>query len=248
VPIQPRGSKPPLFFVHPLSGDVIGFAAWTKHLGNDQPFYGLRARGLDGIEAPYERIEEMAALYIREIRNVQPTGPYYLGGYCAGGPIAFEMAQQLHAVGERVAFVGIVNQAPPRSNYHQFNLRPRTILAFMRNLPYWLRDSAGLSAKELAYRAWEKILSQHLLNRDKRYVDAFNAAWDSYVPRPYPGKLTVFRTLRQPLFCSFDPTLCWDTLALGGVEVRSIPGSNTTILREPYSYAFTRQLSACLRE
>ena len=248
VPIQPNGSKPPLFFVHPLSGDVIGFAAWTKHLGNDQPFYGLRARGLDGVQEPLTRIEEMAACYIKEIRKVQPTGPYYLGGYCAGGPIAFEMAQQLHAMGERVDLVAIVNQAPPRSDYHHFVIRKGSILAFLRNLPYWIRDSAGLSKKEVAYRVKEKVLSKHILNRDKKYVEAFNQAWSMYVPKPYAGKLTVFRTTRQPLFCSFDSRLCWGPLALGGVKVCTIPGSNTTILREPYAYEFTRQLEACLAE
>jgi amino acid adenylation domain-containing protein len=246
VPIQPKGTKPPLFFVHPLSGDVIGYVAWTKHLGNDQPFYGLRARGLDGVQPPFCRIEEMASFYIKEIRKVQPAGPYYLGGYCAGGPIAFEMAQQLHVQGERVALVAIVNQAPPNSDYHRFRLRKGVFSAFLRNLPYWLGDTARLSMKELAYRATEKILSQHILNRDKKYVAAFGQAWGAYIPKPYPGKLTVFRTIRQPLFCSFDPQLCWGALAEDGVEVYTIPGSNTTILRAPDSYEFARQLGICL--
>ncbi len=111
VPIQPRGSKPPLFFVHPLAGDVIGFKVWADHLGDDQPFYGLRAKGLDGVQKPFDRIEDMAAHYIREMKLVQPEGPYYLGGYCAGSPIVFEMAQQLHAEGEQAALVALINQA-----------------------------------------------------------------------------------------------------------------------------------------
>src|SRR6185436_19732031 len=73
VPIQPSGSEPPLFLVHPAGGDVLCFAGLARHLGPDQPVYGLQSRGLAAAEEPLGRIEEMAALYVREIRRVQPA-------------------------------------------------------------------------------------------------------------------------------------------------------------------------------
>src|SRR5262249_11903943 len=96
VAIQPSGSRPPFFFVHGHGGNVVRFRDLAHHLGPDQPFFGLQAVGLDGKQPAYTRMEEIAAHYLREIRAVQPAGPYYVGGFCFGGLVAFEMAQQLH--------------------------------------------------------------------------------------------------------------------------------------------------------
>src|SRR5262249_30894375 len=105
VAIQPHGSRPPFFFIHAVSGNVLHYRFLSHYLGQDQPFYGLQAQGLDGTQAPQTRIEDMAALYIKEIRTLQPEGPYFLGGGSSGGVIAFEMAQQLHAQGQQVALL-----------------------------------------------------------------------------------------------------------------------------------------------
>jgi amino acid adenylation domain-containing protein len=113
VPIQPAGSNPPFFCVHPVSGDVLCFADLARHLGPEQPFYALQARGLDGITPPQDRVEDMAALYVEAIQTVQSEGPYFLGGYCTGGLIAFEMAQQLQAQGHRVAFLVLFQTGIP---------------------------------------------------------------------------------------------------------------------------------------
>lgn len=81
VPIQAQGSKPPLYFVHGLTGRILFFRELPHYLGLDQPFYALRAKGVDGQQTPYTNVEEMAAQYIREIRELQPRGPYLIGGY-----------------------------------------------------------------------------------------------------------------------------------------------------------------------
>src|SRR5205085_7620154 len=113
VPIQPGGKRPPLFFVHSLSGICLGYRYLARHLGEDQPFYGLQARGLDGVEAPLTDIEAMAACYLKEVFAAQPRGPYFLGGYSFGGVVAFEMAQQLSARGEEVSLLAIVDEEAP---------------------------------------------------------------------------------------------------------------------------------------
>ena len=103
VPIQISGSRPPLFCVHAVGGNVLNYRLLSKYLGEEVPFYGLQARGLGGDEAPHGSVAEMAASYIAEMRLVQARGPYQLGGASSGGVVAYEMAQQLHAMGEPVS-------------------------------------------------------------------------------------------------------------------------------------------------
>ncbi len=113
VPIQPAGSKPPFFCIHPIFGTVFPYYQLAYCLGFDQPFYGLQPLGLDGEQPPFTRIEDMAAYYIEALRKVQPSGPYYLGGWSFGGLVAFEMAQQLLSSGHQVALLAILDTLAP---------------------------------------------------------------------------------------------------------------------------------------
>lgn len=108
VAVQPGGSKPPFFCVAAAGCTALGLSTLARHLGPDQPFYGLEER-MDGKESPKLRVEELAAHYIEEICTVQPDGPYYLGGHSFGGLVAFEIAQQLHAQGKKVALLAILD-------------------------------------------------------------------------------------------------------------------------------------------
>ncbi|MGQ4807000.1 D-alanine--D-alanyl carrier protein ligase [Candidatus Entotheonellaceae bacterium PAL068K] len=113
VPLQPHGTRRPFFCVPGGGGFVTYLAPLAQHLGQDQPVYGLQARGLDGISAPHTRMEEMAAQYIQAMKTVQPEGPYVLGGHSLGGRIAFEMAQQLQKQGDEVALLAIFDTQAP---------------------------------------------------------------------------------------------------------------------------------------
>ena len=115
VPIQPYGSLPPFFCVPGAGGNVLYFHDLAKYLGNEQPFYGLQAQGLDGETKPLGSIEEIASQYIKAIQTVQPVGPYFLGGHSFGGKVAFEMATQLQSIGESVALVAILDAPAPSS-------------------------------------------------------------------------------------------------------------------------------------
>lgn len=117
VPIQPMGSKPPLFLIHPCTGEISLYRLLALHLGLDHPVYGLQAQGLDGKQLPYNRVEKMATHYIKEIQTIQPAGPYFLGSKQIGGFVAFEMAQQLVSQGQKVelvVFFGGFGRRPPR--------------------------------------------------------------------------------------------------------------------------------------
>ncbi|MDZ8086288.1 MAG: amino acid adenylation domain-containing protein [Nostoc sp. DedQUE12b] len=113
VPIQPAGSNPPFFCVHPVFGVVFPYYELAANLGKKQPFYGLQPIGLDGKSSPLTQIEDMAAHYIEALRSVQPKGPYFLGGWSFGGWVAFEMAQQLQKSGEEVALLAVLDTLAP---------------------------------------------------------------------------------------------------------------------------------------
>src|SRR5208337_925652 len=112
----PGGNKRPLFLVHPAGGHVFPYVHLAQFLGHDQPCYGLQARGLEDGQDPHTRIEDMAAWYIQALQTVQPTGPYLLGGWSMGGVVAFEMAQQLHAQGQRAALLALLDTRIPTAD------------------------------------------------------------------------------------------------------------------------------------
>ncbi|MEP6743437.1 MAG: amino acid adenylation domain-containing protein [bacterium] len=113
VVLQPAGSKPPLFCVHACGAHVFIYRPLVRCLPADQPVYGLQAQGLDGGHEPSTRVPEMAAHYVKEIREFQPQGPYYLLGDTLGGLFAFEMARQLQDQGQKVALLAMVDTLCP---------------------------------------------------------------------------------------------------------------------------------------
>ena len=117
VPIQPEGGRSPLFLVHGAGGGVLwGYANLARYFNPDQPIYGIQALATDDPER-FGTLEEMAAYYVDELRAFQPHGPYYLGGYCFGGNVAYEMARQLLAQGESLAFLAMLDSAPSNCGY-----------------------------------------------------------------------------------------------------------------------------------
>ena len=130
VEIQPNGSNPPLFFIHGVGGGMFwGYTNLSKYLGPEQPLFAFKSRGMDGQEE-FATIEEMAAQYIADLRAFQPRGPYQLGGYCFGGNVAYEMARQLRAQGERISLLALINCAPPNCGYAHFVSRRRPFSSF----------------------------------------------------------------------------------------------------------------------
>ncbi len=116
VPIQIGSTHlPPLFYVHPLGGNVLCYRDLAECLGKEQSIYGLQALGLDGVHHPLTQVAEIATHYLKEIQTVQNQGPYFLGGFSFGGLVAFEMAQQLRQQGEAVALLALFDSYVPGS-------------------------------------------------------------------------------------------------------------------------------------
>ncbi|MGI8990877.1 MAG: non-ribosomal peptide synthetase [Bryobacteraceae bacterium] len=268
VSIRPNGSKPPFFFVHPIGGNVLNFRGFASHLSADQPVYGLQAQGLDGKQAPHLRVEDMAADYIKEIRTVQPNGPYYLGGFSAGAIVAFEMSRQLHKAGEEVAllalldsfFTGSIKSMDAAGAYRvRLNRSVRTLrfnLGYMARIG--LKEFAAKKTKNLKLRTgigmWRvsRTLNENISGAIPKInlgvEQAFLVAVADYVPRPYPDKAVLFRAKDQAGFYSEDPLLGWGKWIAGGLEIRGVSGDHDTILHEPHIGVLARELNACLEE
>ncbi len=127
VPIQAGGSKKPFFCVHPLSGHVFHFSGLRPYWKPDRPFFGIQAQGFNEKSQPLDRVEDMAAAYLKEIIALQPEGPYFLAGRCFGSMVAFEMAHQLIQKGKSVAALAAVEGTSPLRSCLPSNTLPETV-------------------------------------------------------------------------------------------------------------------------
>ena len=238
VAIRPGGSRRPLLCVHPHGGEVLCYHGLARHLGEDQPVYGLQAQGLDGAQSPFCRVEELATQYLEEICAIQPQGPYQLAGYCFGGTVAFEMARQLASRGERVAVLALIETFAPsylmRIRQTLFRLAERIDQEFRALPPLGSRallTHLGRKANRALGRIRQPI--KHHAQATAALEVAHLAARRRYLPRPYPGRLILFRPPLPGRTGDSDPALGWRSVAVGGVDIQEIPGLHVPILSEP---------------
>ena len=261
VAIQPGGSKPPLFCIHPVGGNVLCYRDLAHYLGQQQPVYDLQAVGLDGKQAPYKRVEDMAAHYIREIRAFQPKGSYLLAGHSAAGMVAFEIAQQLVAGGQKVAVLALLDAYSPQSLVRELppgrvlyinflnllRLRPEDKLPYIKQRAVWLH---GRMTRKIA-KTFNLSMRRPSTEDSHPYAlitEAFSQAIRDYVPQVYPGQATLFRTRHQPTGVYYDPLFGWGSLVAGGLEIRDVPGLHLTLLTEPCVQVLGERLRACIDE
>jgi thioesterase domain-containing protein len=105
-------ARPPVFLAHGVGGRLGEFSQLVSYIQSDHPIYGLEAKGTDGLEAPLDRIEDMAQYYLESIKAVQPHGPYFLVGHSLGGLVVLEIAQRLSAEREKVALLAMLDSYP----------------------------------------------------------------------------------------------------------------------------------------
>ena len=260
VALKPDGSKRPLFLVHPAGGHVFPYIHLTQYLDPNQPCYGLQARGLEEGQEPHTRIEDMAAYYIEALQTLQPEGPYLLGGWSMGGVVAFEMAQQLRAQGQRVALLALLDGRIPTADetfpeedyeavllverYFGISFGPMESLAQLpkdEQLAFMLEQakSAGLVPAELD------------VSEARRFVDLLKSdlrATQDYALRLYPGRVTLFKASEALAGTAPDPTLGWSEWASAGVEVHLVPGNHANLVYEPHVEVLAEKLSACISQ
>jgi thioesterase domain-containing protein len=273
---QPRRSgrsaesddRPPLFLVHAAEGNVLLYRSLAAQLGADQPVFGLQSAGLDGRSSVDGRFEHVARRYIDEIRQVQPHGPYMLGGYCLGGTLALEMARQLIESGDTVGLVALIEIYNIRSMRWPLPLHQRLINRFILNPYFHLRNVIGAEGegkraffmeklrveaariKASAHFGWTRL--RHRLLPDAatatpqaKLADIYEQALAQYDVRPYPGELTLFLAERH-LAGFHDHWGGWGDVAQGGVRLFSLPISPRGSLVEPYVGHLAALLRGCL--
>jgi len=250
VPLCATGSRPAIFGVPGVFGNVIGFAELARALGSEQPFYGLQSVGLDGAEAPFDSIEKMATVYLGEIRSIQTRGPYALIGACFGATVAYEIARQLLISGEEVAFLGLFDPARREGYEAKENpapvprvVRRATALGsfFTRRLRLYRNEMRGLDIKDRFEFALHKIRSLSFkigdtkgfrsVRREIHQLEVIRAnlrALDGFRRKPLNGRLRavdIFETShpRNSTAWSFDWKTLWD-----GYPVRHhLPGTDS---------------------
>jgi thioesterase domain-containing protein/acyl carrier protein len=252
VILQSEGTRSPFFCVPGLAGNVLYLRKLAEYLGTERPFYGLQARGTDGREASFNTVEDMAAYYIQAIQTVQPQGPYYLGGHSFGALVAWEMAQQLTAQGQRVALLALIDRRGPNlrqkldiSSWERISLKLANWKALVQE------DQWNYLKKELLDRVdyWgEKLLTKNRYRRwfrkspNDRVSTTHWQAMEQYSPTFYPGRLSLFTAKIKRTYEAFDPLLGWNELA-ADVEVFQVPGSHVGMLKDPY----VKELAAKLK-
>lgn len=249
------GSRPPLFIVHGIGGEVLAYKRMVRHLADEWPLVGIQGSRFMQPGSSVPPLDELARLYVLAMQERQPVGPYHLLGYSAGGRIAYEMACQLVQSGETPALVVIIDSVTDL----QFSWRQTSLSRFLTNA-YWLMrdDLARTDIRQLLQRAVLKArgLTRAFHRRSssasspeariERFFDVDNlpANWRQFMeqlnfacraqrPRPGGGKVALIRCRGRGLFADHRPDLGWAGVAQGGVDIYAIRGSHDSILREP---------------
>ena len=262
VPIQPQGTKPPLFLIHALGSSILIYHNLAQYLTSEQPVYGIQPQGLNGEDNILTTVEEIAAFYLQEIQKIQPEGPYFLGGYSFGGKLAFEMARQLQQQGQEVAFLALIDcynslgsQRLPlsqRLKIHLDNLRQgkhQYLAKKMIAWSSWLNYNLKSKSQKIAFQIVKKIglpLPLTLLNR---YIEENNLqANKNYQPRFYPGKITLFQVTEWLAGEGYeiDEFLGWQELSGEKVEIHDVPGDHLSIFEQPQVKILAEKVSTCL--
>ncbi len=259
VPMHEGAGGPgrPFFLVAGMFGNVLNLRHLSTLLGGDRPVYGLQARGLYGAEPPHETIPDAAAGIIAEMRQVQPEGPYMVGGFSGGGITAYEIAQQLRDAGEVVSIVVMLDT--PLPHRRPLLWRDRAVIQWHKARAagplYPLNWARNRIAWEFTRRRAPGTTKDDDSFHDAEIEAAFYRAIAVYAPPPWDGPVALFR---PPLAGAWrvtggrwvrsDRTYAlhdndWSAHA-GDLSVHEVPGDHDSMVLEPN----VRVLAAMLRD
>jgi len=266
MPIQPAGTKPAFFCVCLAEGPLLRDLALL--LGDDQPFLGLGLdpTALDQLAIPY-RLEEIASHLVRAIREHQPEGPYYIGGFCLNGLIAFETARQLEAQGQEVGLLALFEALNPAHN-DRFSQRTQVKTLAERLDPGLLRRHLStisrLNRKEarayvenrladikketrgLFWTSYVELRQRLLGARLPRLQQILYVAARAYRPVPYEGRTAFFRCTQRRATAVSELEKGWFGVLAGEFELHVLEGDHLGILVEPSLHLLAEKLEASL--
>ncbi|NEQ66711.1 MAG: AMP-binding protein, partial [Symploca sp. SIO2D2] len=273
VAIQPNGSKTPFFCVPGAGGEVTYLYHLAHHLGQDQPFYGLQAVGLDGKTKPYAQVEDMAARYIKEIQKVHPQGPYQLGGHSFGGQVALEMALQLTSQGHKVTHLIMLDAVAPFTikdpNMIEglWQAEVAGMIEYLLDIPFAETHNLlkTLESDALFSYLQEGLIQAHWLPSEasisqiRGMVEVLKAnSQKSYLPKnSISTPITLFQALerssdaeemlRELQLLDFyqEPMYGWHRFATD-IDVHPVSGTHISILTPPHVKLLAEKLKRCL--
>ncbi len=255
VPIQPVGNGPAFYCAAGMGGNPLNLRALALEMGIDQPFYGLQPQGLDGVSKLHQTVPEMAAHYIGDIKRQQPVGPYFLGGYSGGGVVAYEMARQLTAAGERIGCLVFLDSVAPDIQLPSAAETAGRRLADIRKhglghaawaLKHTVRRRADQAAT-VARRPLRRWFPYYY--RLENIADTWNEAFARYHPPAYEGEAVLFRASSgMVLGVDIGPSNGWDRIILGALEINTSPGDHASMCEQPHVRVLARRLRTYLRK
>jgi amino acid adenylation domain-containing protein len=274
VVIQPHGARSPLFLVHPAGGNVMCYYELARQLGADRPVYGLQDPGFDHPAGPALSVEQMAERYLDAIRTTQSKGPYVLGGWSTGGPLAFEMAAQLARAGDEIAGVVLLDALTPIAHTEEVNRQQATtqaIASLSKRLGLYfgmkfnaeenavqelgLVDREGYFLEELKKRSFVPSDTDvsFLRNFLRTSENNIRATWN-YRPPLYAGNVSLIRAAETLPDLSdeereqySEPTLGWQQFSQQPIHVDYVPGNHMTMMTMPYVKLLADQVQQCLK-
>ncbi|MBC8943695.1 amino acid adenylation domain-containing protein [Xenorhabdus indica] len=263
VPMRTAGHKRPLFFVHPMGGNVLSYLRLVKYFPEDQPFYALQAYGVDAGSKPLTSIQEQATNYLEAIRQIQPHGPYSIGGWSYGGFVAFEMARQLKEHGEEVANLFVLDTVALNVE-SQEKVNEEALLRWFFWELLWINEGATLP---------EQIVPEHITSLQERFeyitehaiatgvipqgssravvqrlFDVYQTNWKAatdYAACKADINMTllhatsplpeVLRSMHDTVRSEYrDPKNGWESKTTGRINVIDVSGDHLEIMEEPY--------------
>lgn len=269
VPIQPKGTRTPLFCVPGAGGNAIYLYNLARQLGYDQPFYGLQGLGMDGEAPPHTTVEEMAEYYLEAVRAVQPNGPYFLAGHSLGGWVVFEMAYRLHQRGEEVAFLGIIDTpvpAPQDTGERSGWSNGRWIAELSSRIAQLLNPALHVREEEMEgldhqaqmeyFRAaltaagiFPEHASVHLLEHTLALFRAHAAVRYGIEGKRVPVRINLYRTAEAPSHRQELAGIAdWGWKIAGEVEVNYLPGEHLSVLRPPHVSELAAVMESSLQQ
>ncbi|WP_226589810.1 non-ribosomal peptide synthetase [Microseira wollei] len=252
--IQAGGRKPPLFFIHVLGEGLEYCRNLARHLDPEQPIYGLAVGIMD--EVSQNLVENLDTYYIKEMQMIQPNGPYFLAGIMCGGRVVYNMAEQLHAQGQKVELLALLGTLRDENTIKTLSVQD-WVAAHWNNF------------SQIGHAYVLNKMKQNIQNVKSRLMSIYCKFYESmsrplpqdyqdfayrqgksegqrfvFAPQVYPERVTLFRAMEDIDF--LEPDLGWSELAAGGLEIHDVPGDTFSMLQEPHVKVLGEKLRACI--
>jgi thioesterase domain-containing protein len=240
---------PPIFMSTGMGGTVMEFFQLVRQIETNHPIYGLQLKGMDGVQEPCRRIEELAQFNLDAVRAMQPHGPYILIGYSLGGLVALEMAQRLSKEGEKIALLVMVETYPHWSRL-SFGHRAAVAKHRVTRLITRIFRRAGLRSSTPDNEGWEMLdapkVGEKFRAVMRRVRDDAYQMFERYRPHYYKGKIHFVRATEiEPIYPD-DPNAAWAKFA-ENLVVETAPGNHFNMFAN-HSKDLAAILSRCLKE